>query len=403
MELSDQDIAETNDGLTARMQDPEERAHWLDVCRSYRQHALFGEAQWNGHKARISALDSSQQELLPPRSVPGTPEFKERKEKYSQSLIKNQFALDCILRHAGQPHSQQHNDGAFGGSEKASKVVSVLKSLVRDWSAEAKPEREPYLRLIQQLQQYVPVGSQSHQRPRVCVPGAGLGRLACEICSRGYHTQGNEFSLYMLLASDFILNSGIAQGSLPIAPYIFESRNNHEIGDAFRSLRIPDIRPLQLLQADANSDISGSAKFSMTAGDFNTIYIGDEHRGRWDAVVSYFFLDATPNIVQTLQTVHGMLRSGGCLLNFGPLLWHWSGPPVRPDETMASYMDRNAHLDENYLKSIDLSLEEVREVLLKLGFRIIHEESNLRSTYTADTRSMMYTSYNCINFVAIKC
>ena len=40
----------------------------------------------------------------------------------------------------------------------------------------------------------------------ILVPGAGLGRLAHEFAQRGYSCQGNEFSMYMLLASNFILN-----------------------------------------------------------------------------------------------------------------------------------------------------------------------------------------------------
>ena len=40
----------------------------------------------------------------------------------------------------------------------------------------------------------------------VLVPGSGLGRLAYEIAHHGYKCQGNEFSMYMLLASHFILN-----------------------------------------------------------------------------------------------------------------------------------------------------------------------------------------------------
>lgn len=40
----------------------------------------------------------------------------------------------------------------------------------------------------------------------ILVPGAGLGRLAFELAQRGYACQGNEFSMFMLLASNFILN-----------------------------------------------------------------------------------------------------------------------------------------------------------------------------------------------------
>ncbi len=43
-------------------------------------------------------------------------------------------------------------------------------------------------------------------RLQVLVPGAGLGRLAFEIARRGFNCQGNEFSLFMLFASNFVLN-----------------------------------------------------------------------------------------------------------------------------------------------------------------------------------------------------
>jgi len=44
---------------------------------------------------------------------------------------------------------------------------------------------------------------------RILVPGAGLGRLAFEIARRGYTCQGNEFSLFMLFASNFMLNKWV--------------------------------------------------------------------------------------------------------------------------------------------------------------------------------------------------
>lgn len=40
----------------------------------------------------------------------------------------------------------------------------------------------------------------------ILVPGAGLGRLAYELARLGYACQGNEFSMFMLLGSNFILN-----------------------------------------------------------------------------------------------------------------------------------------------------------------------------------------------------
>ena len=41
---------------------------------------------------------------------------------------------------------------------------------------------------------------------KVLVPGAGLGRLVFEIAVAGFCAQGNEFSLHMLIVSNFILN-----------------------------------------------------------------------------------------------------------------------------------------------------------------------------------------------------
>lgn len=41
------------------------------------------------------------------------------------------------------------------------------------------------------------------------MPGAGLGRLAFEIVLHGYSCQGNEFSVFMLLGSNFILNQSV--------------------------------------------------------------------------------------------------------------------------------------------------------------------------------------------------
>lgn len=46
---------------------------------------------------------------------------------------------------------------------------------------------------------------------KVLIPGAGLGRLAFEVAKRGFTCQGNEFSFYMLMASNFILNKYVIQ------------------------------------------------------------------------------------------------------------------------------------------------------------------------------------------------
>lgn len=45
---------------------------------------------------------------------------------------------------------------------------------------------------------------------KVISPGSGLGRLPLEICLRGYQSMGNEFSYFMLILSNFILNKYVS-------------------------------------------------------------------------------------------------------------------------------------------------------------------------------------------------
>lgn len=47
---------------------------------------------------------------------------------------------------------------------------------------------------------------EKRDKVEILVPGAGLGRLAWELVAEGFSVQGNEFSILMLLTSNFILN-----------------------------------------------------------------------------------------------------------------------------------------------------------------------------------------------------
>ena len=63
----------------------------------------------------------------------------------------------------------------------------------------------------------------------VLVPGAGLGRLAYEIASRGFTCQGNEFSMHMLFGSNFILNRyvHVMPMTLPLHTYMYLYTGTH--------------------------------------------------------------------------------------------------------------------------------------------------------------------------------
>lgn len=167
---------------------------------------------------------------------------------------------------------------------------------------------------------------------------------------------------------------------------------------------IPDVDPASyLLNSNEDSEDSPAPDFSMAAGDFVGIYGNPREIGQWDSVVCCFFLDAAPSIVEYIQVIHKMLKDGGTLINLGPLLYHWSGPAMRPDDrTVEDYHSRFSYLDSRYMTSVDLCWEDVREILINVGFEILEEKVGERALYTADRRSMMNMAYRCIHFVAKK-
>ena len=100
------------------------------------------------------------------------------------------------------------------------KIQSTLKQFVRDWSEVGKEEREmAYIPIMKELHRLYPKGDRNdsgldstgkssppRNQIKILVPGAGLGRLAFDIANDGFECQGNEFSLYMLLGSNYVLN-----------------------------------------------------------------------------------------------------------------------------------------------------------------------------------------------------
>lgn len=127
--------------------------------------------------------------------------------------------------HAGHGHSHDHGHG-HGHSHAApsatpkptqaerdlsqDKVRSTLRSFARDWSVEGAAERAAaYDPILRALEAYYP--ADKREGVKVLVPGCGLGRLAMEIAALGFESQGNEFSTFMLIASNFVLNQYVAR------------------------------------------------------------------------------------------------------------------------------------------------------------------------------------------------
>mmetsp|Transcript_13793 Transcript_13793/g.29049 ORF Transcript_13793/g.29049 Transcript_13793/m.29049 type:complete len:517 (-) Transcript_13793:91-1641(-) len=464
-----------------QISETEEQEHFQQVCRSYQQYATFHQTKEQGIQHRTYQLllkspygDVSRnvntptiRSILPPALQPqssGNAQYEKQQQLFYEATIRNQFFLDSILKYSGVETSQQvlrsvrskNSHGNSGNNlssiewvteEQISKVDSVLKSVARDWSDEGKVERGVvYDRIVDALEKYLPLSNGNDTNisdgnaaikndlngpPRVAVPGSGLGRLAWEIFTRGYSTQGSDFSLPMLLASDFILNGSQDDNNgnfrrFAISPWLAETRNVMSFAHRIRPVFVPDVDP-NSASRNMEQHRSYPPEFTMLAGEFLSVYSHylPENQScqqgcqssKFHAVACSFFLDTAPSLPHYLLTIYHMLEDGGLLINFGPLMYHWSGhgtllpsdmspntdANVRSNNHMSEkYQKRNAYLDSRYLSNIDYTWEEVRHMIIQCGFEILDEDTHISAPYTSDVEAMMKVFYDCVFLVAKK-
>ncbi|KJP89704.1 hypothetical protein AK88_00664 [Plasmodium fragile] len=253
--------------------------------------------------------------------------------------------------------------------QNMSKVRSTLRQFVRDWSMEGKHERDSaYEPMLKSLAKYLPI--KDDYVPKVLCPGSGLGRLPYEVAKKGYRSQGNEFSYFMLLASNFILNYYNEKESLKIQPYCLNTLNRRKRDDHLKVVTLPDINTYD--KAILSTD------FSMCAGELVEVY--DHEKGSFDGVLTCFFMDTAKNIFLYIRTFANILKPNSLWCNVGPLLYHYS--------EMTNEL------------SIELSWEEI-EVIISKWFTLV-EIDWIDNYYTTNVDSMMQVQYHCIFFCAIR-
>ncbi|PIK52150.1 putative UPF0586 protein C9orf41-like, partial [Apostichopus japonicus] len=220
------------------------------------------------------------------------------------------------------------------------KVKTTLKQFVRDWSVDGKIERDAcYSPIIREIEDLFPVNGISRSSISVLVPGAGLGRLAFEIARKGYISQGNEFSLFMLIASNFVLNRSPSEECFTIFPWLNNFNNLKCLKDQIRGVKFPDVNP---------SSLPEDSSFSMIAGDFLDVYTSP---ACWDCVATCYFIDTAHNVIEYIETIFKILKPGGYWINLGPLLYHFENFPDEP--------------------SIELSYDVLKQVIEKSGFHML--------------------------------
>lgn len=250
------------------------------------------------------------------------------------------------------------------------KVNAILKQLVREWTDEGSNERktcfEPIINQIEDC--FKESGDRSSVR--VLVPGAGLGRLPLEVARRGFACQGNEYSLFMLFTSNFVLNKCKREYAHTFYPWAHHFTNNVRSTDQLTAVRFPDINP---------GDLPPDSDFSMAAGNFIEIYREPES---WHCVATSYFIDTANNVLDYIDTIWTILRPGGVWINLGPLLYHYAD--------LASE------------DSIEPSYEIIRSIIVSIGFEFLKEETNVSSYYTQNPHSMLAYEYRSVFFVCRK-
>ncbi|ORY35874.1 N2227-like protein-domain-containing protein [Naematelia encephala] len=409
---------------------PEERAHWRSVLRAFDGYMQYHLSANHARRMAFLQLPKEAKQMYEAigyrEKLEAVDEGIRRNAEFIDELIADPVFADMLSEpiasdaHSHDHHHHDHTDNSShshshshshsaprpqsNGEKKLSqaeldlaqdKVRSTLRSFVRDWSDEGAAERQAcYDPCLEALEAHWESKGRDKRDVEVLVPGCGLGRLAMEIAAKGFSSQGNEFSTYMLLASHFVLNQTSEAKSYSIHPYVHSFSNQPTTGEhLLRRVDIPDICP---------SDVLGDGKggpFSLVAGDFEEIYgeanwdHGDGRDGtrvaqrrRWGAVVTCFFIDCARNVLTFLNIIHTILEDDGIWINIGPLLWHFENSPTPSAKGEGS---------------IELSLDEVKDLARLVGFEI-HQERTISTTYTGIPGAMLKHEYQAAFWTATK-
>jgi carnosine N-methyltransferase len=256
------------------------------------------------------------------------------------------------------------------------KMRSTLRLFTRDWAMDGIEERNStYKPILNELKNFFEKKTKKEFQDgiNILVPGAGLGRLMYEIAKLGFKSQGNEFSYYMLLCSNFIFNNTTKKDEFVLQPFIHSFSNIFNEETPFKKILIPD----ENLGEELSKTDTG--EMSMVAGEFCHVY--KDKINFFDGIATCYFIDTANNIIEYIETIHNIVKIGGLWVNIGPLLYHYTE-------------------NENEI-SIELSWEEVKHIIIGYGFEFKKIET-VKATYSTNKDSMTQRIYNCIFFSAVK-
>lgn len=351
--------------------DEKERKHFKRIIRAFKYYKTFSLLRIKRTEQYLLSLPLAHQQLLG--------KYRNRLQEIKKCIAVNDELIQLIIKDANYLFENVFYDEDCTDDiiniktilTDQEKVQATIKQFFRDWSMEGKDERKDcYEQIVEEIMIQFPLENFDPSTVRILIPGSGLGRLAFDVASKGYVCQGNELSLFMLIASNFVLNRCQEINSYKIHPWIHQHMNNLRSSDQIKTVYFPDVNPRNLKY---------NTKFSMVAGDFLEVYT---KCCEWHCVATCFFIDCANNIINFIENIFKILMPDGIWINFGPLLYHYSDMPMED--------------------SIEPSYSELRKIIQQVGFEIKKENLNVKSCYTQNFNSMLQCQYNSVYFVCQK-
>ncbi|XP_001995693.2 carnosine N-methyltransferase isoform X2 [Drosophila grimshawi] len=355
-------------------EDEEERRHIRKVQNAFQYYRRYAYLRVNKTEDYLNSLAADDQRLLS--------KYRSHLDNVRNCIDCNQAVIREILRDrllyptgdnatdvsdASQldeaPEHVRHGD--------MDQAQSTLKLIARDWSSECAVEREQsYKPIIDSIEEYYKPTDYKLNEIKILVPGAGLGRLTYELACRGYACEGNEFSYFMLIASNFVLNLCDYEDKHVLYPWVHQYVNNMRRADQVAPVRFPDVCPVKY---------PPKGNIEMAAGDFLEVY---KTPNAYNCVATCFFIDCANNVIDFIRTIYKILVPGGIWVNLGPLLYHYS--------------------DISGQNSIEPTYEDLVIIMESIGFDIISTHTGISTKYAQNPLSMKQSKYKSLFWVCRK-
>ncbi|CAD7087266.1 unnamed protein product [Hermetia illucens] len=352
----------------------EERKSFLQVLAAFKHYDTYSMLRVNKTESYLNTLPNEHQDMLLPyrNHLNKLRDCIECNYRIISKMIKDS---DQLFLNSGETSIRQEIVGADEVTkirqQDLESVQITLKQFARDWSSDGEEERRQcYQPIIDAIMDFYKPEEYDLSKIKILVPGAGLGRMAYELAYRGYCCEGNEFSFFMLIASNFVLNKCEIENQYTIYPWIHQYVNNVCRSDQIAPITFPDVSPVEA---------PPKGPLSMVAGDFLLVYTEPDS---WDGIATCFFIDCANNVIEFIETIYRILKPGAIWVNLGPLLYHYS--------------------DVQDELSIEPTCEDLVAIIKAVGFELLKCETGVRTQYAQNPRSMQQSEYLSIFCVCRK-